>query len=151
MAFFLASDGETDLSPLIEWSLARDIDCFLPVVDKSGENRLHFCRYVPGSKMLRNRFGIAEPVTLGQQRRHYREMDIIFMPMVGFDKDGRRLGMGGGFYDRTLAGIRQTSRLRPLLVGVAHDVQRVTTLPEAHWDIHPDIIITPTRSIRRQS
>ena len=149
IAVFVASDGETDLMPLANWSLARNTSCYLPVLDQSGENCLRFARYTPEGKMVRNRFGIAEPRTPVRHQRKYADMDIIFMPTVGFDEQGRRLGMGGGFYDRTLAGTRHAILRKPLLVAVAHDFQRVENLPEDSWDIHPDITLTPSRIIRR--
>lgn len=149
IAFFIAADGETNLMPLANWSLARNISCYLPVLDPSGENCLWFARYTPEGKMVRNRFGIAEPQAPARHQRSYADMDIIFMPTVGFDKQGRRLGMGGGFYDRTLAGTMNTQSKKPLLVAVAHDFQQVENLPEEPWDIHPDITLTPSRIIRR--
>lgn len=151
IAFFIAADGETDLMPLIRKLRTRGASCYLPVLDDNYENRLEFALYTPGEKMTLNRFGIPEPHALGRQRHNYRKMDIIFMPTVGFDDQGRRLGMGGGFYDRTLSTIRLTHRRTPLLVAVAHDIQYTPQLPDEPWDIHPDITLTPARIIRRNS
>ena len=71
------------------------------------------------------------------------ELDVILMPLVGFDNDGNRLGMGGGYYDRTLAYTRHAIK-KPVLIGVAHDLQRVDRLPYASWDIPLNAIVTPT-------
>ena len=69
------------------------------------------------------------------------------MPLVGFDNKGNRLGMGGGFYDRTLANLDRLS-YRPLLIGVAHDCQQADALPVMQWDIPLNAIVTPTQTIR---
>lgn len=147
IAFYIAVDGEISLMPLMQWCLSKSKQCYLPVLDQYNENRLDFARYRPGQKLIRNRFGIGEPATSDSQRRTFNEMEIIFMPTVGFDDGSRRLGMGGGFYDRTLAGYGNTRSRRPLLVAVAHDIQHISHLPEEPWDIHPDMTLTPARVI----
>ena len=78
-------------------------------------------------------------------RRSANELDIIFLPLVGWDEFGNRLGMGGGFYDRTLAGVRQ-----PLLVGLAHDCQRAERVPREAWDISMDFVATGSALVRCQ-
>lgn len=147
-AFYLAADGEISLMPLMQWCLSHSRRCYLPVLDQQNENRLDFSRYQTGQKLVSNRFGIEEPASSRSQRCSSNEMDIIFMPTVGFDDSSRRLGMGGGFYDRTLANYRDTAK-RPLLVAVAHDFQYISRLPEEPWDIHPDMTLTPARVITR--
>lgn len=149
IAFYLAADGEIDVDPLMRQCLAKGISCYLPVLDRKGHNRLHFAPYEFGQPLRANRFGIPEPVTHRLELRGCRGMDIIFMPQVGFDAAGRRLGMGGGFYDRTLASCKVPGDRRPLLVAVAHDIQYISRLPEEPWDIQPDITVTPSRSIKR--
>jgi 5-formyltetrahydrofolate cyclo-ligase len=72
------------------------------------------------------------------------EIDIIFTPLVAFDAEGNRLGMGGGFYDRTLENWQQTGR--PFPVGLAHDCQQVEMIPTEIWDIPLPALITPSRS-----
>ena len=85
-------------------------------------------------------------------------MDLVFMPLVAFDDCGNRLGMGGGYYDRTLAeccspGIKHKGRLEfsascPRLVATGHDIQHAPKLPRESWDIIPDLTITPARVIK---
>ncbi len=120
------------------------------------DNVLGFAEWMPGDLMSYNRFGIAEPVVPPHHLLTASEMDIIFMPVVGFDDSGNRLGMGGGYYDRSLAdccgeGRRESSAHRPYLVAVAHDVQHVPALHHEPWDIIPDMLITPNRVIRQNS
>ncbi len=116
---------------------------YLPVLRKIGDNRLHFCEYRPGDALLHNRFRIREPDPRHRGLTPPWGLDLILMPLVGFDADGGRLGMGGGFYDRTLAFLRQR-RLwrRPRLIGIAHACQRVAQLPTRPWDIPLDGVVT---------
>ncbi len=75
-------------------------------------------------------------------------LDIILLPLVGFDRYGNRLGMGGGFYDRTLARLNHCDMKRPLLIGLAHHCQEVEQLQTQSWDIPLDIIATDKELIR---
>ena len=70
------------------------------------------------------------------------------MPLVGFDEEGGRLGMGGGFYDRSFAFTRIRPRLRPTLIGLAHELQKVQKLPVEPWDIPLDAVVTDHRIYR---
>lgn len=65
-----------------------------------------------------------------------------FLPLVAFDAKGRRLGMGGGFYDRAFAFKNKYKRLGPMLIGLAHSIQEVESLDVEHWDIPLDAIVT---------
>ena len=147
IALYLPVDGEISLIPLLQWCLSHSKQCYLPVLDQHDVNRLNFSRYQTGQQLVRNRFGIEEPATSRSQQFTYNDLDIIFMPTVGFDDSSRRLGMGGGFYDRTLAGCHDANSRRPLLVAVAHDIQYTSQLPEEPWDIHPDMTLTPSRVV----
>ena len=99
--------------------------------------------------MTRNRFNIEEPTLDSTAIIELTAHDCLLMPLVGFDAKGNRLGMGGGFYDRTLAPLQRLcdGPPRPLLIGVAHDCQQVPVLPIEPWDIPLDVIITPTQCI----
>ncbi len=70
------------------------------------------------------------------------KLDVLITPLVAFDEQGQRLGMGGGFYDRTLQNWRDIG-LQP--VGYAHDCQGVERLPVEEWDIPLPAVITPTK------
>jgi 5-formyltetrahydrofolate cyclo-ligase len=132
IALYLAADGEIDTAPLSELGRARHKELFLPVI--KADNSLVFAEWRPDSVLSTNRFGIPEPPT--QARRcPAQDLDIVFLPLVGWDLQGGRLGMGGGFYDRTLAGIAG-----PLLVGLAHANQQVDCIPREEWDISLDFI-----------
>jgi len=158
IAFYLAQDGEIDLLPLMLHCFRQGRQCYLPVLGNPDNKILNFAEWDPGQVMLKNRYGIPEPAVHEHQLSSAADMELIFMPLVAFDTCGNRLGMGGGYYDRTLAeycaaGIRRNAHVRyfnrcPYLVATGHDIQQVEKLPYQTWDIIPDITITPGRIIR---
>ena len=136
IALYLAADGEIDTTELAQLGRSQGKQLFLPVIEQ--DDHLSFAAWLPGSRLAANRYGIPEPP--GDAKRcATNTLDIIFLPLVGWDLHGGRLGMGGGFYDRTLAG---TSG--PVLVGLAHGNQQVDRIPREDWDIPLDFIATDT-------
>ncbi|WP_136247180.1 5-formyltetrahydrofolate cyclo-ligase [Halomonas borealis] len=151
VALYLPNDGEIDPTRLMPWLNGRGARVYLPVLRPLSHNALWFVHYHAGTPMVTNRFGIAEPCTRYGAHRARRmpawALDLILMPLVGFDDDGQRIGMGGGFYDRTLAFTRGIGP-RPRLIGLAHDGQRVERLPVAPWDVPLDAIVSDQRVVR---
>ncbi len=136
IACYLPNDGEIDTAPLIEQIRRRRKTCFLPVLSRLSHDRLWFAKAGPKTKLAPNRFGIPEPVVKSRDLIRAQELDLILMPLVGFDDQGNRLGMGGGFYDRSLEFLRHRGRWRkPHLLGIAYDFQRVNGLAPDSWDI----------------
>lgn len=136
IAFYLPNDGELDLTPLIEraWSMGKR--CYLPVVSPLYHNRLWFAPYTGEEQLVPNRFGIPEPDLPWSRMRQTWALDLILTPLVAFDADGNRLGMGGGYYDRTLAYLaRRRVWRKPRLVGTAYGFQQVEALPSRPWDV----------------
>lgn len=138
VAVYLAGDGELDTAPLIRalWRAGKAV--YLPVtVDPA--RALVFRRYARATPLTPDAMGIPAPA-LGPVRRA-RDMDVVFVPLLGFDAHGRRLGRGGGHYDRSLragAGGRVPAR-----VGLAYDGQRLAHVSPARWDVPLDAVITP--------
>jgi 5-formyltetrahydrofolate cyclo-ligase len=146
IATYLPADGEIDTAPLIERAWAMGKQVYLPVLLPQGENRLWFARYTPDTPLLPNRFGIPEPDRAAHTRIAPLALDLVLTPLVGFDAHGHRLGMGGGFYDRSFAYLlRHRSWLRPRLVGLAYDFQRLSRLPAQDWDVPLHAIVTDRR------
>ena len=140
IAFYWSSDGEIDPSIVLKRASLRGYHCYLPVLMPG--NRLWFARYRPGEKLKNNRFGIPEPHAPRQYRRAW-SLGLVFLPLVGFDRQGGRLGMGGGFYDRTFANTLSIPTMsKPKLVGLAHHCQEVASLQLAQWDIPLTAIVT---------
>lgn len=138
LGLYLANDGELDTAPLLGRLLNTRKRIALPVVARNGA--MSFYRYRRGATLITNRYGILEPGA-GAPFIAPLALDMLLMPLVAFDEGGTRLGMGAGFYDRYLSRIPQ--RMRPLLVGVAHEVQRSSQpLPAAPWDVPLDGVIT---------
>lgn len=143
IACYLPNDGEIDPTRLIErlWEMKRQ--CYLPVLSRLSRDRLWFARVLPDTPLSPNRFGIPEPVVSARSLLRAQELDLILMPLVGFDLQGNRLGMGGGFYDRSLEFLRQRRCWRkPRLLGLAHECQRVEELIPDPWDIPLQGVVT---------
>jgi len=145
IAMYLSNDGELDLTPLILRAFGLKKRVFLPALHKPGYDRMVFIRYTKKSPMRNNRFGIAEPRYQNRTTITPRSLDLVLMPLVAFDKTGNRLGMGGGFYDRTFAflGTRKHWH-KPRLIGVAYDFQLIDDIPHEPWDVPLDGVVTPT-------
>ncbi len=121
---------------------------YLPVLRPFGDNRLWFAHYAPGTPLVKNRYGIAEPDIDHGKRVEAFALDLVLAPLVGFDLQGNRLGMGGGFYDRSFAHLlRHRHWLKPRLVGLAYDFQQVKHLPAQPWDVPLTAVATEHRII----
>lgn len=144
VACYLAQDGEIVLNPLINDAWLKGKTVCLPVLHPFCKGHLIFVHYRQNSKMQTNRFGILEPKLNACDIVPVAKLDVIFTPLVAFDDSAQRLGMGGGFYDRTLAPV--TRHEIPLQIyGVAHDCQKVSSgLKNEKWDIPMHKIITPS-------
>lgn len=147
IALYLPNDGEMDPWWLIEAAWQRGKMCYLPVLGLRPGNRLWFIPFHPETKLVNNRFGIPEPVHARRQRTlKPQSLDLILMPLVAFDQQGNRLGMGGGFYDRSLSFLHtRHSWRKPRLIGLAYEFQRVDHLPYQSWDVPLDAIATEDR------
>ena len=140
--FAQCEDGELDTLPLLSrlWSFSKVVGC--PVIGP--QQSMDFYRVTPQTRLLTNRYGIPEPRTHGTGAARFLNplsVSVLFLPLVAFDDRGTRLGMGAGYYDRYLG--RLDARLRPLVIGLAHEVQRAAaTLERQPWDIPLDGVVT---------
>ena len=109
---------------------------YLPVLHPILHNRLWFVPFDRNTKLVRNIYKIEEPPIIKAPRRPPWALDLVLLPLVAFDADGNRMGMGGGYYDRTFSfKSRRQSIPGPKLIGLAHELQRVDRLPVENWDI----------------
>ena len=146
IAVYLPNDGEISLLPLVAraWSMGKRT--YLP---KLFGPRLWFLPFHARTALAGNRFAIPEPVEPARRRIRPLFLDLVLFPLVAFDRFGNRLGMGGGYYDRTFEAARRRTVWRgPKLVGVAYEFQRVDSLPAADWDVPLDAVVTEC-AIRR--
>jgi 5-formyltetrahydrofolate cyclo-ligase len=142
IALFLSFDGELNTRPLIAKLWQHKQQVYLPVLHPFSEGQLLFIRYDEHTTLTPNRLLIPEPPLDIRNLATLSELDVLLVPLVAFDKQGQRLGMGGGFYDRTLQNWQQHGFLP---VGLGHDCQRVDDLPVAEWDVPLPAMITPSK------
>lgn len=138
IALYLSFDGEISTALLIQTLWQQGKSVYLPVLHPFSAGNLLFLRYRAQTPLHINQFGIQEPRLDVRQVLPLNELDIIFTPLVAFDQQGNRLGMGGGFYDRTLQQWQQKSFIP---VGLAHQCQQVERLPTENWDIRLERIL----------
>ena len=143
LALFLSFDGELDTRPIIDALRRRGQQIYLPVLHPFSPGHLLFLRYDADTPLTVNRLRISEPKLDITRLLPPARLDVLFTPLVAFDAQGQRLGMGGGFYDRTLLYWRRESGFYP--IGLAHDCQQVEQVPVESWDIPLPEIITPSR------
>jgi len=148
VASYLVNDGEVNLSSFMTEASKTysHLHFALPVLHPVCKGHLLFLNYAANTPLVKNKYNIEEPELACPNIIPSSQLDIILMPLVGFDAAGNRLGMGGGYYDRTLAFTKHANK-KPLLIGIAHDIQEVDSLPIAPWDIPLNAIITPTRTL----
>lgn len=142
ISVFLSFDGELDTAPLIQRLWEEGKQLCLPVLHPFTSGNLLFLRYNPDTPLVRNKLKILEPALDATQIVPLSQLDIILTPLVAFDSHGQRLGMGGGFYDRTLENWQDGG---PYPIGLAHDCQQVDNLPVEHWDVPLPEVITPSK------
>ena len=143
LAVYFNADGEVNLEPVINTARSSGKVLYLPVLHPFSGNRLWFREWREDELLQPNRFLIPEPGARIGTLRHGLMLDMVLLPLVAFDNQCSRLGMGGGFYDRTF-GFRKRNNhwRRPLLVGIAHDMQRLPKVVRNRWDVPLDAVIT---------
>jgi len=140
---YFANDGEIDPLPALEALMERGRRGYLPVLFATRRPRLQFAEYFSDEPLQRGKYGIPVPFHDRRKLIDPVALDWLLMPLVAFDESGNRLGMGGGFYDASLAS--RSHRLqwrRPVLIGLAHEFQRVDALNVDSWDVPLDGILT---------
>lgn len=124
IAAYQAMDGEMDPAIIVRRALALGCEVHLPVITSFRHRRMHFAAWPVG------------PRRMPAESEAARWFDLVLVPLVGFDDDGNRLGMGAGFYDRHFAFLRHRMAWhRPLLLGLGFEIQRVKHLPAKPRDV----------------
>ena len=141
IAIYLAADGEIDPWPLTLKLWASGKALYLPVLAPFSRQRLWFARYMPGDRLVANRYGIPEPVVRDLIKPW--ALDLILTPLVAFDTTGHRIGMGGGYYDRSLAFLHSRQHWqKPRRLRLAYEFQKQSSIKPSPWDIPLDGIAT---------
>lgn len=149
IAFYLPNDGEIDASSLMDHCHRMKKQVYLPVIAQgqvAHQDRLFFQSVIPGvTPLVPGKFGLLEPSFQIDHCIRPAMLNLVLLPLVGFDRKGNRLGMGKGYYDKTFTR-RDSDFHRPRLVGLAHSIQETTLVPNP-WDIPLDAIFTELESI----
>lgn len=142
ISVFISCDGEVDTQHLIKqlWFLQKKV--YLPALHPFKNGHLLFLHYNMKTRLIINRFKIPEPQLDVRTLLPLEKLDIVLTPLVAFNSKGKRLGRGGGFYDRTLK-FWEKSNLYP--IGLAYNFQLVDELIYEDWDVQLPEIITPTQ------
>lgn len=149
VALYLTNDGELGTRRLIEMLWQRGVQVYLPRLHPFSKGNLLFLAYTSSTPLVQNTLKIWEPKLDITQLISPHQLDVVVTPLVAFDLAGNRMGMGGGFYDRSLANWSLIGK--PYPIGFAHDCQQVAALPCEHWDVPLPMLVTPTRVLKFDS
>jgi len=146
IACYWPFEGEISPLPLLEQAIAMKKQCYLPVLNRSKPYDLLFVHYQLGDPLKLNHYGILEPYLKLHPCIPAQNLDLVLTPLIAFNDEGKRLGMGGGYYDRTFAFFgTQSKPKKPYLLGLAYEFQRVDDLPISAFDIPLQGIATEER------
>jgi 5-formyltetrahydrofolate cyclo-ligase len=140
VAGYWASHGELPLNLVIPPLATRGQQFLLPVIGRN--KQLRFAPWQSGEEVQPNRYGIPEPVAQDELLEPF-QLDLVFVPLLGFDRRGNRLGHGGGYYDRSFGFLNEQVRpTEPLLVGIGYAFQELAQVDEQAWDVPLDFVAT---------
>jgi 5-formyltetrahydrofolate cyclo-ligase len=143
IACYLAQGSEFDLQPIISLIWQTQKKCYLPVLTASDEKSLHFIAYESDDHLQTNCYGIAEPVFSPAKEIQAKALDLVLVPLIGFDLTGHRLGSGSGYYDRTFSFLLNKLRPKqPSFIGVGYQAQQLDGIPSDAWDVPLDGVLT---------
>lgn len=143
IGFYWAHDDEIDPMPILNTAVKQNKSCFLPILRLDPQQKLAFASYTRETPLIKNRYGILEPEVSFAELIEALDLDIIFVPLVGFDGSGRRLGRGGGFYDATFSDFHKSPMQHwPKLIGLAYSCQHINEVPTDTWDWQLDSVVT---------
>lgn len=146
IAGYWAIDGELPLHVVVGQLSQRGQNYCLPRI--SGPRQLSFVRWRAGAELEANRYGIPEPVCTEEDLLDPQELDIVLLPLLGFDRRGQRIGYGGGYYDASFSFLRErTEAGRPLLVGIGYAAQEIDAIRTEEWDVKLDYVATENELI----
>lgn len=129
--------------PIMEVAWGRGKQVYLPILSPLGDNKLWFAKYEPCEPLFYNQYGIPEPALSKRKMIRPIQLDLVLAPLVGFDKKGHRLGMGGGYYDRTFAFLNyRKSFYKPWFIGLAYHFQQLPSLESHFWDVDLRGVVT---------
>ncbi len=149
VAMYIQNDGEIDPLEVVKWCWKNHKITYVPIVVADSRSLL-FAQLDSTSALVNNRFGITEPDVAADKIIPAQQLDIVLLPLVAFDQNGNRVGMGGGFYDTTFAfmtqnmtqGMTKKCAQLPKLIGIAYEVQKADKVLSMSWDIPLNLVVT---------
>ncbi len=138
VAGYNAMQGEIPLDPIFSYCQSNNITTLLPIMR---DNALMFSPFDKTITYTKKQFGILEPEVPESQWCCAQQLDLVLVPLVAFDETCNRIGMGGGFYDRSFE-FRKSAGSPPILLGVAHALQQVDCVYAQTWDVPLDGVAT---------
>ena len=143
VSMYFPNDGEIDPTLVMLNAWSRSKRCYYPIIFPGRKPKLFFAPVLPGCRLKPDRMGILAPQVPPSKWLKPADLDLILLPLVSFDASGSRIGMGGGFYDASLAFLSfRTHWQRPKLIGIAHEVQKTEKIITDHWDVPLELIVT---------
>lgn len=141
IAYYFAQNNEIDLIAVWQQAHVMNKKNYFPTLDDALSSML-FLPYKPTQPLKSNRYGISEPLGSSIEAIAPSLLELVFVPLVGFDLAGNRLGMGAGYYDRTFDFLCNKQIKKPLLIGVGYELQKVEGIPTEVWDVKLDGVVT---------
>jgi len=135
LGLYFSYNGEIDPHIVFKTALQDGKSCYLPVLDPVEHKKLVFVHYESGDSLIPNQFDIPEPILSATNIYPSAQLDLVIMPLVAFDDNGHRLGMGAGYYDRTFAFLIDDHRQKPQLIGLAYEFQHHESIEPKAWDV----------------
>jgi len=148
IGIYLSNEGELDTEPLVTLAHQSNKQIYLPITPKSKGEPLSFYHYTPGDELIPNKYGIYEPNISLQKPIMTNILDIVFLPLVAFDKKCNRIGRGAGHYDSTFAFSKNHALKKTILVGLAYEFQKIPEITPSDWDVPLDYVITELQIYR---
>ncbi|WP_024850750.1 5-formyltetrahydrofolate cyclo-ligase [Hydrogenovibrio kuenenii] len=142
VAVFLSEDGEMNTMPLIQALWQRKVNIYLPVLTRYNRRPMMFAPFTTKTKLEPKYFGIHEPQVGKHELIDGKHLDLVITPLACFDASGNRIGMGGGYYDKTFQFKRYFKNASPKLIGWAHQCQEVKELQSQPWDVRLNGLVT---------
>lgn len=145
IGLYIAYNKEVDTTGIIAAAWRADKKVYLPVLGDD-QHHLYFVEYTPDTVLETNRYGIFEPQYQAAEHVSCEGLDLVFTPLVAFDRNCHRIGMGAGCYDRSFSFLNEEPRpQRPALIGLAYEFQCMTYLEKQPWDVNLNAIVTESR------
>ena len=140
IATYLQNDGEVDPIYISKDYVFKSCKFYIPIINDQNKRTLKFGEYDQNQQFEKNKYGINEPIN--PSLVSIDVLDAVLFPLVGFDRNGNRIGMGGGFYDKTFEFVATKKKNKLKLIGLGFSIQETSNIPNRAWDLPLQYIVT---------